>query len=111
MVALNNSFNGWKCWSAAQGIELPADAEVVRFDDHLTAMRAVAQSVGVGLAGLPWLQSWLDDGTLVPVFGARVRAPEASYLVFPRESARAARLVALGEWLAASLGKAAPDHG
>ncbi|MGN6512471.1 MAG: LysR substrate-binding domain-containing protein, partial [Lysobacteraceae bacterium] len=96
----------WSDWFARFGGQ-PPERFVATFDDSDTLHRAAAEGLGVALGRMTLMRPLVDAGRLVPLFGERLKAQFAHYLVYPPRSEGHAGLAAFRAWL---LEEARADH-
>lgn len=73
----------WGVYFQRLGLPAPAAAEGLQFDSLLIALHACAGGGGVMLGTAPLIDGLLTEGKLVDLFGERVPARHAHYLVVP----------------------------
>jgi len=73
----------WGVYFQRLGLRAPAAADGLQFDSLLIAIQACASGGGVMLGTAPLIDGLLTEGKLVDLFGERVDARHAHYLVVP----------------------------
>ncbi len=94
-IKLNGKLQGWdKLQAAGQQIPVERDAPIV-VDNYLSAMRAVEQGVGIGIAVLPLCEPWLSQGRIHLMNRTLCELKDYYWLVWRKASPKHQRLVAL----------------
>lgn len=95
-VKLKGNFDGWERMRNA-GFNIPPEAgATLVVDNYLSAMRAVEQGTGIGLAVLPLCESWLHQGRIHLLDGKLCAIEECYWLVWRQASPKHELLLALG---------------
>jgi LysR family glycine cleavage system transcriptional activator len=95
---LGDTGSRWSEWFERFGGSMPTRF-VAAFDDSETLHRAAAEGLGIALGRLTLMRPLVDGGLLVPLFGQRLKAEYAHYLVYPPRSQHHAGLAAFRDWL------------
>lgn len=94
-IKLNGKLQGWdKLEAAGQQIPVEDEAPIV-VDNYLSAMRAVEQGVGIGIAVLPLSEPWLTQGRVHLVNRTLCELDDRYWLVWRKASPKQDLLVAL----------------
>lgn len=94
-INLSGKIQGWdKLQAAGQQIPVEREAPIV-VDNYLSAMRAVEQGVGIGIAVLPLCESWLSQGRIHLVNRALCELDDRYWLVWRKASPKHDLLIAL----------------
>lgn len=96
-INLSGKVQGWdKLRAAGQQIPIESEAPIV-VDNYLSAMRAVEQGVGIGIAVLPLCESWLSEGRIHLVNRTLCELDDRYWLVWRKASPKHDLLVALAD--------------
>ena len=93
----------WSRWLAAAGVPHLEPAATLRFDHVALALSAAGSNLGVTLCPRLLCERRLADGSLVQPFEHAFVAPETYHFVCRPEGLRDRRILALRDWLCASL--------
>ena len=102
LLQLESRTGDWGRWLAhhgAPGLRPPA----MMFDQFATMTQGVIHGLGIALLPMFLIQRDLDEGRLVPAFGAPIKALGSYYLVWPKDLAPRAPLASFQRWLAAEV--------
>ena len=102
LLQLESRTGDWGRWLAhhgAPGLRPPA----MMFDQFATMTQGVIHGLGIALLPMFLIQRDLDEGRLVPAFGAPIKALGSYYLVWPKDPAPRAPLASFQRWLAAEV--------
>lgn len=96
-IKLNGNFDGWERLREA-GFEVPKQSDTpIVVDNYLSAMRAVEQGLGIGIAVLPLCESWLSEGRIHLLNNNLCELDDRYWLVWRKASPKNGILVALAE--------------
>lgn len=73
--------SAWTEWSRVSGIRLPEDASAIRLDSMIAVARAAQKGLGAALVPAALSQSWIESGSLVPLFEQELLSDDAYYLI------------------------------
>lgn len=98
LLQLESRPGAWRRYLAARGVEavLPSG---MQFDQFATMMQAALHGLGVALLPLFLIEEALGDGRLVAAWPEEGRGLGSYFLVWPRDLAERAPLVAFRDWL------------
>ena len=99
---LRSPLEPWRTWFAAHGLDEPTDGS--QFNDIGLMCDAAAAGMGVGLVRLKLAASWLDNGSLVPLYKHTVPSPHAHYLCWRTGAMDRWECATFAEWLQKSIG-------
>lgn len=94
---------GWQTLAAALGVDMTGPANTITVDNYVSAMRAIEQGLGIGIAILPLTARWLADQDLHLLAEPRITLAERCWLTYARETPHARLLDELAEWLRSTL--------
>ncbi len=97
----------WKRWENLSGISLPDDASRVRLASMIAIARAAERGLGAALVPVELSQSWLQNGSLVPLFKHTLEMDDAYYFVCSEESAEMDSVRVLKDWVLENFAEAA----
>ncbi len=89
----------WGSYFQRLGLPAPAVADGLQFDSLLIAIQACAAGGGVMLGTAPLIDGLLTEGRLVDLFGERIPARHAHYLVVPDGGDAAPEITAVVNFL------------
>ena len=89
----------WTSYFQRLGLPAPAAAEGLQFDSLFVATHACMAGGGVMLATAPLVDGLVTEGRLVDLFGERIPARHAHYLVLPEGADGAAEITAVRKFL------------
>lgn len=89
----------WGVYFQHLGLPAPAAADGLQFDSLLIAIQACAAGGGVMLGTGPLIEGLLTEGRLVDLFGKRIPARHAHYLIVPDGGEAAPEIAAVVNFL------------
>ena len=81
LIVHNARPKAWHRWQRSSGITLPREARTVRLDSMIAVARAAEKGIGAALMPAKMCHSWLESGSLVPLFDHELELKEAYFLV------------------------------
>ncbi len=91
----------WDTWFAYLEIDFKSEEYPARsiMDTSNMTLKAASQSLGIALARTPFVDQYLESGSLVQIHSAAQSRGIRNYLVYPASSANNKRLSLFREWL------------
>lgn len=89
----------WAQWSNATGIQLPAEAKLIRLDSMIAVVRAAQRGIGAALVPVPIGDLWFAEGSIVRLFNNELVADVSYYLVCKEDSADEESVLLLRDWI------------
>ncbi len=89
----------WKDWESLSGIALPEATSNIRLASMIAVARAAERGLGAALVPIALSQSWLQDGSLVPLFKDTLETRDAYYFVCSLDSAEKPSVRVLKDWV------------
>jgi DNA-binding transcriptional LysR family regulator len=102
LLQLESRPGAWGRYLAQQGVANQRPGGMV-FDQFATMTQAAIHGLGVALLPLFLIRDALDDGRLVPAWPAPGRGLGSYYLVWPRDVAARAPLIAFRDWISGQI--------
>jgi DNA-binding transcriptional LysR family regulator len=99
LLHLESRADAWPEWFAANGVDTPATAGGMLFEQFALATQAAVAGIGVALMPRFLISNELDRGELVVLFDKAFTTEMAYYLVTPGNRVDYAPVVAFREWL------------
>lgn len=97
----------WNAWFDAAGVRRVKPAGSIGFNYFDQLMRAALAGHGVALGRLPLIQEYLDEGSVIAPFGARVASARAYWLIIAPTARSRPEVLRFAEWLAGEAASAA----
>jgi LysR family transcriptional regulator, glycine cleavage system transcriptional activator len=91
----------WNSWFEATGVRRVKPAGSIAFNYFDQLMRAALAGHGVALGRLPLIQEYLDEGSVIAPFGARVPSRRSYWLIIAPTSRGRPEVERFADWLAA----------
>jgi len=89
----------WAQWSSMSGVRLPTQANVIRLDSMIAAIRAAERGVGAALVPLRLADLWFKHGSIVRLFNQVLLTDASYYLVWTEARAADDSVCKLREWI------------
>ena len=96
---LRSPLEPWRTWFSVSGLDWAEPSEGSQFNDIGLMCDAAAAGMGVALVRLKLGAPWLENGTLVRLFGTDVASPHAYYLCWRTGIMDRWECAAFAEWL------------
>lgn len=91
--------SAWSQWSKVSGITLPKDASAIRLDSMIAVARAAQKGLGAALVPAALTRSWIDSGSLVPLFEKELESDDAYYLISREDKSDDPDVRLLRDWV------------
>lgn len=99
----------WNTWFGAVGVRRVKPAGSIAFNYFDQLMRAALAGHGVALGRVPLIQEFLDEGSVVAPFNARVPSRRSYWLLVAPTAHRRPEVEKFAEWLLAEAAVTGPD--
>ena len=99
LILHNSRPKAWRQWQRSSGISLPRDARTVHLDSMIAVARAAEQGMGAALMPARMCNSWIESGTLVPLFDHELELKEAYFLVSQADESPRKDIEAFRQWM------------
>lgn len=106
LIVHDSQPEAWTQWSAAAGVTLPESGKVTSLDSMIAVMRAAEQGIGAALVPVPVSDQWLKQGSIVPLFKARLESEFSYYLVWKTERSDDPAVRTLRQWIVENFAQA-----
>ena len=94
----------WAAWLEASGVPDLVPGGTLTYDQYDQVINAALHGQGVALGRLSVVESLIEDGRLVPLFGKRMQVPRALHAVFAPGAADRPEAQAFVAWLRKEIG-------
>jgi LysR family glycine cleavage system transcriptional activator len=89
----------WQQWQRSSGIRLPRQATTIRLNSMVSIARAAEEGLGAALMPAQLCSTWIESGSLVPLFEHELASDEAYYLTYDADHSNAAHLETFRKWV------------
>lgn len=103
LLHLSSRQADWSNWFALAGLEMPATARNIQFEDLSVLYECALSGYGVAMGQLQYVQQYLSRAELIAPFDLILRRQRGYYLICPKEQATLSKIVTFRDWLAGAI--------